>query len=181
MERAALYQELGQTSKLFREYDFMLKSMPYDLALLRAFGDLCLERKEFERGKRLYQAAFEHYTETTPDDESEAISWVDINIFSQLIAGSDGYAEAILSLKALSRNLLQRGEETYWDDVQEDDREWDAEDQPRRVEMPAFDPGRFQPETYGPGMPLELRMKLGVFRLQQGQQYSMEALVSLRV
>jgi general transcription factor 3C polypeptide 3 (transcription factor C subunit 4) len=178
MERAALYHELGQTKKIAREYDFMLKSLPHDLAILRAFGEICLERKEFERGKKYYQAAFEHYKARAPDDESETISWVDINIYSQLIAGIDGCAEAIFQLKSLSRGLLRRGEETYWDDIQEDDCEWDAEDRPRRVEVPGYDPERFHLESYGLGMPLELRMKLGVFRLQQGQQYSMEALVS---
>jgi general transcription factor 3C polypeptide 3 (transcription factor C subunit 4) len=43
-----------------------------------------------------------------------------------------------------------------------------------------YQPGRYPIETYGEGLPIELRQKIGLVRLGMGSQYHAEALVSCR-
>ncbi len=47
------------------------------------------------------------------------------------------WEEGAYELKRISRWLLGRPDETYWDDWPDDDREWDATDD-RRVEVPVL-------------------------------------------
>jgi len=72
---------------------------------------------------------------------------------------------------------LGRGRETHWDDIVEDDREWDSKDIPRRSQVQHFSPGQYGSMTYGDGLPLEIRIKLGIYRLRLGNHVK-EALVS---
>jgi general transcription factor 3C polypeptide 3 (transcription factor C subunit 4) len=84
----------------------------------------------------------------------------------------------LAKLKHVSRWLLGRVEETFWDLYNEDDREFDLEDG-RRLEIQEYIPGKYNPATYGERLPLELRVKLGIFRLRLGDEEYEEAMVSL--
>lgn len=66
-----------------------------------------------------------------------------------------------------------------WEGIFDDDREWDADHFPRRIKTTGFDPDRYPLDSYGQGLPMELRIKLGVFRLKLGDRYFDEALVRL--
>jgi general transcription factor 3C polypeptide 3 (transcription factor C subunit 4) len=69
-----------------------------------------------------------------------------------------------------------RKDETYWDDV-EDDREFDIDDYPRQ----AADPGLSGDSVHTinqEALPLEIRVKLGLFRLQLHPPDLKEAMVS---
>jgi general transcription factor 3C polypeptide 3 (transcription factor C subunit 4) len=72
---------------------------------------------------------------------------------------------------------LGRSAEVFWDN-HDDDREWDLDDEPRRTQVKEYSPGRYPLETYGEGLPIELREKIGLIRLGMGTKYHAEALVS---
>ena len=65
-----------------------------------------------------------------------------------------------------------------WERFDEDDREWDGYDSPRRIKTNGFIPDQWPRDSYGLGLPLELRIKLGLFRLKMGYEHKDEALVS---
>ena len=175
-QRAALNRELGYNGRAVLEYERMLRLLPHDTTVLRHLAEVCIDLGEVERAKNHYDASIAYYLS---DEEASAmtISWSDINIYGELFGFLHRYAEGISRLKSLSRWLLGRGRETYWDDVVEDDREWDTEDYPRRSQVQQFTAGQFGSTTYGDGLPLELRVKLGVYRLKLGANYVKEALV----
>lgn len=177
-QRALLLRELGQKGRAAHEFEQMLEMLPHDTTILRQLAEVYVDLNEIERAKEQYRR---HILLAGEVDGSaaEAFTWSDINIFVELFGYNGEYVEGIKQLKALSRWLLGREQESYWDEIQEDDREWDADDSPRRVVTVGFIQGLFTRESYGEGLPLELRVKLGLYRLKADLSQLREAMVSL--
>jgi general transcription factor 3C polypeptide 3 (transcription factor C subunit 4) len=123
-----------------------------------------------------FDDSIEFFLKRKPDDSD--LDWEMINIYLDLLDRSHQYAYALRRLKALARWKQGRAKETYWDD-QEDDREYDIEDGPQRVAVPQFKP-KTQNATFGQTLPLEIRVKLGIFRLRKGLGDFQEAMVSTK-
>ena len=119
-------------------------------------------------------------------DEGEEFTWMDITIYVELFASLKKYNEAVALLKTLARWMLGRGgpDEAYWatmpttsavradggEHEDNDDREWDRYDEPRRRHVPGFQPGRYPASAYGEGLPVDLRTKLAIYRLKLGHE-----------
>lgn len=179
-QRALLLRELGQKGRAAHEFEQMLDMLPYDATILRQLAEVYVDLNEIEKAKEQYRRHISHAAEDNVS-EDEGFSWSDINIFVELFGYKGEYLEGIKELKTLSRWLLGREQESYWDNIQEDDREWDADDLPRRIMTEGFILGRFARETYGEGLPLELRVKLGLYRLKADAGQLREAMVSLLI
>lgn len=177
-ERAAINRELGYRKKAVTEYEFMLKYLlPNDTAVLRHLADACNEMEDSVRALKQYEIALQFMQ----DGLSEArprLTWSDINIIADLYILSGQPERGLIQVKRASRYLLGRSQETFWDDVQDDDREWDAHDVPRRTNNLDFKVDAHDPTTYGSGLPLEIRVKLGILRLSCGKAHRPEAMVS---
>lgn len=177
-QRAAINRELGKYTAALKDLEVILKEMPRNSSVLRQISEVCVDMGEISKAKQLYEDAIRYYQEIGLDGD-ETLGWSDVNVYVDLIAQSDEYRTtiplAIKTLRHLSRWLLGRESETYWDNF-EDDREWDADDEPRRIEVQNYQSGKFPLDTYGIGLPLELRVKLGLFRLKQGPSSREEAL-----
>ncbi|KAI9789279.1 MAG: transcription factor TFIIIC subunit tfc4 [Peltula sp. TS41687] len=175
-QRALLLRELGHKGKAVHEFETMLEILPHDPTLLRQLAEVYVDLNEVEKAKEQYRSYIAAAAE--PDDpEAESFSWSDLNIFVELFGYKGECLEGVKELKTLSRWLLGREQESYWDDIQEDDREWDAEDSPRRILTEGFVQGLFARESYGEGLPLELRVKLGVYRLKADTEHLNEAML----
>lgn len=114
------------------------------------------------------------FTKKKPEDND--FDWEMINIYLDLLDRSGQYADALRRLKALARWKQGRSKEKFWDNI-EDDREFDIEDEPRRITVPQFRRPRSHDATYGQSLPLEIRVKLGIFRLRRGPEHFAEAMV----
>ncbi|KAL6715712.1 transcription factor TFIIIC subunit tfc4 [Lecanora helva] len=174
-QRATLYQEIGHTRKAATEYERLLKQLPHDTTVLRHLAEICIELEKPERALAHYVASIAHLRVLEPETLS-TFSWSDVNIVTELYGFQERYHEGIVQLKALSRWRLGRGQDKCWDSFNDDDREWDLEDQPRRTELKDFLPGAHDATSYGDGLPLELRIKLGVFRLRDQEPDLEEAI-----
>ncbi len=151
---------------------YLLPKMPHNSSCLKLCGECAQDLGRMEWALQNYEEAIEYYRENGMR-EDDAFEWMDVNSYSDLISKQKGdrrqnIEEAIKVCKQLSRWLLGREQETFWDAIADDDREFDAEDDPRRLLLDEFQPGRYEPETYGVGLPLEVRAQLGVFRLRIG-------------
>lgn len=179
LQRAAIQRELGNYTKAMKDLEFIREYMPRNSNVLRQIAEVCIDTRDLDRAKSLYEETLSYYREAGMNEE-ESFTWADILVYVQLLAQEDppdvALSNAINTLKRLSRWLLGREEETYWDEYPDDDREWDSEDDPRRTMVEQFVPGKYPPDAYGPGLPLELRVRLGVFRLRQGPDMLDEAL-----
>lgn len=176
-QRAALNRELGYTGRAAQEYEHLLKQLPHNTTVLRYLAEIYIELNDVDKAVAHYDNSITYYQGMEPHNVT-SFSWSDVNICAELFGYQRQHEQAILKLKALSRWLLGRRTDTIWERYNADDREWDSEDHPRRMEVPDFEPGAYKSAAYGDGMPLELRVKLGIFRLKAKKSNLEEAIVS---
>ncbi|KAH7378805.1 hypothetical protein BKA66DRAFT_571589 [Pyrenochaeta sp. MPI-SDFR-AT-0127] len=121
-------------------------------------------RIHLDRVIKSFEESIEVLTEPNRDPFTNELDWELINIYLDLLDRKGKYNDAIARLKALSRWKQGRRNDTYWDE-QLDDREFDIEDEPRRIHVPQF-VRKSEDAKYGQTLPLEIRVKLGLFRLK---------------
>jgi general transcription factor 3C polypeptide 3 (transcription factor C subunit 4) len=121
-----------------------------------------------------FNDAIDYFTKKKPDDSD--LDWEMINIYLDLLDREGRYEYALRRLKFLARWKQKRATETFWDD-QEDDREFDIEDGPRRIAVPQFK-HKTHSAKFGQTLPLEIRVKLGIFRLRKSSDDFREAMVN---
>lgn len=176
LKRAALNHESGQLTKAISDYTFALKAHPEDTTILRGLAEVYIDMGESFRAITYYNEAIEMLQSSLA--ESVEFDWSDANIYAELFIDSELFAEGLTQVKKVCRWLLGRPPDDIWDRYAQDDREFDFFDEPRRVTVPEFSP-LFPSFTYGEGLPLELRVKLGILRLNMGVEHFEEAMVRL--
>ncbi|KAE8396676.1 hypothetical protein BDV23DRAFT_143350 [Aspergillus alliaceus] len=174
-QRAAIYRELGHNGRAATEYERILKEIPHDARALRHIAEVYIDLNDVQKAVDHWADSVEYYLSLDPAEAPE-FSWSDVNIYAELYGYLNQHGKGLWALKKLARWLLGRKNDTMWDDFSEDDREWDANDSPRRIKVEGYEPGRWPRDSYGLGLPLELRIKLGLFRLRMGYEHKDEAL-----
>ncbi|KAF1956642.1 TPR-like protein [Byssothecium circinans] len=138
----------------------------YDLLKQMAvLGTSSLKQTKFHLHKILqyYEASIAYFVEK----EDPTLDWNLLNIYLDLLHKAGDYNYALSRLKTLCRWKQGRKHETYWD-KEEDDREFDIEDTPRRITIAEFVRSRTSNTSdYGGSVPMEIRAKMGMFRLRQ--------------
>lgn len=175
-QRATIYRELGYNGRAVSEYERILKERPHNIRALRHLAEISIDSDDVQKAIDYYMTSIEYYMSLDSEDMSE-FSWSDVNICVELFNYAKRYDEGLKLLKSLARWLLDRKEDHLWESILDDDREWDADHSPRRIKTAGFDPNRYPLDSYGFGLPMELRIKLGAFRLKMGNRYHSEALV----
>lgn len=172
-ERAELHREVGNPKRAAYDYLKLLKALPHSQDVLKNLAEVSIELggPDRERAIKHYEQAIEHFQNEGPE---HSFTWSDANLYAELFVYAENYERGLVQIKAIARWLLGRGEE-IWDDLT-DDREFDGDDH-RRALVPGYQAKADL--TYGQGLPLELRMKLGVFRLKLGGEHVQQATVSL--
>ena len=177
LARAKVYLELGRERSVKKDCDIILKHRPHEPEAIRMLARLNLTPEETTRAWQLFDETFERQMEGRTGDRAR-LDWSDLILYIDLLFRDEEYAKACSRLSRVSRWFLGRRAENIWDEIVEDDREWDEEDAPRRLQTPNFTPGLYQKSSYGAGLPLTLRVKLGIARLEMGVQNHDEAVVS---
>ncbi|KAI2470582.1 TPR-like protein [Annulohypoxylon bovei var. microspora] len=174
--RAALSLEMGHLRKAVGDYTYLLGSCAFDIYALRGLAEGCVLLADTGKARwanqpgiaiESYRRCVTHFRENGLDIRYP-FDWQDIKIFVELLAYVRQFKNAIHELRSLSRWLLTRSDEVFWDS-QNDDREWDVHNS-RRLELERFQDGKYPASSYGKGLPLEMRTKLAVYRLKLGQE-----------
>lgn len=178
LDRAAISKELANYGKAIKDLDMCLAAMPWNAKVMKLIAEVGIATKNRTRAISLYADCLTHARESGHEGK-EIFTWAHAIAYVDLLTHDEPQDEAISNairvFRQLCRWMLGRDDESYWDDF-DDDREWDAEDEPRRVMVPQFIPDIFPVESYGPGLPLELRVQLGILRLKQGSDHLAEAI-----
>ncbi|KAL9125829.1 MAG: hypothetical protein Q9217_005026 [Psora testacea] len=174
-QRATLNRELGHKRKVIAEYEYILKELPHDTTVLRHLAEIYIELNEAAQALQHYEATIVHL-QATESEHVLTFTWSDVNIVAELYGFQRRYDEGISTVKKLARWLLGRKDDSCWEHYDEDDREWDCDDHPRRNGTPGFTCGVYETLSYGHGLPLELRVKLGIFRLYSDKHDLTEAI-----
>jgi len=181
LERAAISKELGNFSKALKDLEAVLAGMPRNANVMRQIAEVGIETKNMSRAMSLYEDLLT-YSRAPGLENEEIFTWGHAISYIELLSHNgppdEARSNAILVLRQLCRWLLGREEDFFWDNF-DDDREWDIEDEPRRIMVPQHIPDIFPAESYGLGLPLEMRVQLGILRLKQGSDHLAEALEHL--
>ncbi|KAL9614649.1 MAG: hypothetical protein Q9167_000854 [Letrouitia subvulpina] len=177
-QKAALNRELGYLGRAVLEYEQLLKLLPHNTKILQHLAELCAAIDSVDRALDHYGESIAYYQSAEPLNVT-SFTWSDVNVIIELYGFQLRYDDGISQLKSLSRWLLGRQFDIFWDSYTEDDREWDTDDEPRRLQVQEFRPGKHAPVAYGSSLPLELRIKLGVYRLKSSSQNVEEAMARL--
>ena len=175
-QRATLNLELGYTTKALYDYGKLLLLRPHNVAVLRHIAGICIEINDVDRAIDLYNTCIAHY-QSLESGKAKSFTWSDANTYAELFLHSAQSVKGIACIKSLIRWLLNRADEEFWDRYKDDDREFDADDDARRCLTPEFSIGKHERWTYGEGLPLELRVKLGILRLKSDDRMFGEAMV----
>jgi len=178
--RAALTMERGGIKGACRDYEFLVRRDSTDLYALRNWAEAAVLLAESSRASvarkyetiieeviGCYRQAITHYRQAGFEQQQQGsgFDWESLTVLIELLIYVKRFAEAAYELKNLARWLLQREDESFWDDYADDDREWD-EDNTRRAAVKDFQHERHPISSYGAGLPLSLRTKLAVIRLE---------------
>lgn len=176
-KRAAMYRDSGHMGKAAYDYEYLLKQLPHNTRVLRRLAEVYIDLGQADRALSHWDSTFDFYR-FKESARFNTITWSDINIYCELYGFERQYEKGVSRIKSLSRWYLGRGNDELWESFDDDDREYDNKDQPRRVQTRGFVPGQYQLSAYGSGLPLELRIKLGVYRLKMGVDHQDEAMAS---
>ena len=168
------YREEGLLARARNDAKRLLQADPADFEVLRHLAELSAGLDEPEEAAPYFRTFIEKCMEDQRPGDTH-LTWESLNWFIDTLLEAKEYEDALRRLNTVSRWLLGRSDETYWDDMP-DDREWDPNDEPRRVQVPQYFSGNMDIEKYGEALPMELRVKLGIIRLGLGKEHLEEAL-----
>jgi general transcription factor 3C polypeptide 3 (transcription factor C subunit 4) len=174
LKKAEICAERGNYRIAVSEFEKYLKLAPHDLEALRGMAVASIDLGDVQTAIDHYRESIAYY-KTSPIREGSVFGWNDVDIYITILEFAGAYEVAIKETKSLARWLLGRADEAFWEEVTDNDCEWDIGNS-RRIEIPAFTVGKQPLSSYGENLPLELRVKLALCRLNLGQQT--EALVS---
>ena len=174
-----LFIEMKMYKQAFRECGAMLKLVPEDTDTLWKFAEilkLLSESKEDKAAREgraprvveAYRAAF-HAWRAEPVFGDANMQWAHLDMYIGILEEiGTPPLDCIRELKQISRWLLGRGNEIFWDSIN-DDREFDIGFE-RRILTDFWRARMFQLDEarYGKGLPLWLRAKLGYLRAKMG-------------
>lgn len=163
--------EAGRSSVAAGEYVKVLKRRPYNMTVLRNMAEAAFDtrnaKKYVEKARGFYEVTIAH-VRAGGHLLRGTFEWSDVIIYVEMCAFLERYSDAALALRSLSRLLIGRQEETFWDRYVDDDREWD-QDEERKTKVPEYSPDKYPYGMYGSALPLDLRARLAIYRLKLGQ------------
>ncbi|KAF8477123.1 hypothetical protein BDZ91DRAFT_787718 [Kalaharituber pfeilii] len=164
-EKAVLYKKLGQLNKAADGFSQLAKALPNDMGVLKEIAQIYTQLHRILDAIKLYEDSIQHYQSEDLGDRG-GFGWSDLNILVELYILEKRWDKAVYMTKSIGRWLWGRANDTFWDQIQGDDREWDEFDDSRKAVVKEYDRQKFPESTYV--MPIELRVKLGICRLKLG-------------
>ncbi|KAF9138688.1 transcription factor TFIIIC subunit tfc4 [Mortierella sp. GBA39] len=182
-DRSIMYQILNEPFKAISGFQKLLKVkhhyMPALEELVKLYSSLDQDNKKYRENMHQamldYEAAYLHYS-SLPDkfsnnsadpfdvadmdydsQQSEPYGYSALNMLSELYIMFEEYEKPIDMIKTWSRRLQRRSHQTWWDDYK-DDREFDTEPDDEDLQASLGD-------NRTRGLPIDLRVKLGICRL----------------
>lgn len=160
-QKAAILEELGRRPAAISEYKRVLGRLPTDLQVLQKIAELCIDHGKCDIAIDAYKTTIAHFRKLPPELAAR-FDWTHVDTYVTLHEIIGYFYIAIAEIKSLSRWLLGREEDVFWDQVKHNDCEYDISES-RRIHISGYVPGKHPPESYE--LPLEFRVKLGLYRL----------------
>lgn len=153
----------------------LLKANPNDAQVLQHLAEVSVALNDTDKTLAHFDAFIYQYMQGNL--KWSTFTWDVLVSYVNLLTSVEKYAQAIATIKRIARRKLGRSEEDFWD-AYDDDREWDMEPSSRLCAEHKYRIGLHPWESYGPGLPIEVRVKLGCLRLSMTPPNVDEAKVS---
>ncbi|KAK3207291.1 hypothetical protein GRF29_103g438113 [Pseudopithomyces chartarum] len=164
----------------------MLQLKPHDVSVLTTMARMGTANARqtslhLNEITELFESSITHFLRVDKKHPSEsALGFGFLYAYLDLLDKAKRYDYGLYRLKSLSRWIQKRATEKYWDNL-EDDREFDFEDV-RRITVPAFARQKKKRRgSYGASLPLEIIVKMGIFRLRMSPPNFDEAMRHLNL
>lgn len=168
LERSLLYKQKGQYGRALEGLQRMHQIYPRDSTIIKHLASVYVEQKRLTDAVNLYMRILDNNMKSEePPVLDPQFGWSELNILCELFLTQHSWRMGIRVIKTVSRWMKQRQDETWWDD-QDDDSEFDS----RRLKVIRKKrPKDFQLFINRENeLPIDLRFKLGSFRLELGQK-----------
>lgn len=157
----------------------LVRIRPAELDYVRQYASLCSisgKHEDRERALEAYGTAFK-LLEAQSSMERPEEQWDHLNVYLDLLLRNNRTHQGLREAKRIARWFLGRKDDIFWNAWDTDDREFDIENS-RRVLVVHFQQGLVSrnPNHYGNGLPLDIRVKLGMFRTRMGLLHQPEAM-----
>ncbi|KAF9432742.1 transcription factor TFIIIC subunit tfc4, partial [Entomortierella beljakovae] len=184
-DRSIMYQILNESYKAIMGFQKILKVkqhyMPALEELVKIYSSLDQDHKRYQENMHQamidYEVAYLHYSSLpdrfantaagdpfdiidnndSSDPQYEPFGYSALNMLSELYIMFEEYEKPIKMIKVWSRRLQRRSHQTWWDDYK-DDREFDTDPDDEELQASLG-------ENRTRGLPIDLRVKLGICRL----------------
>ncbi|WPK24898.1 hypothetical protein PUMCH_002197 [Australozyma saopauloensis] len=168
LERSMLYKQIKQYGRALEGFQRLHKMYPTDNSIVKNLASVYVEQKRLNDAINLYIRVLEANRNPQPNVQYPKFSWSDLNIISELFQSQHSWRPAVKLIKLVARWKQNREDETWWDE-QDDDAEFD--EQRRRKVLFAKKPTQTEAFMHrGFELPIDIRFKLGCFRLELDQK-----------
>lgn len=165
-----LHVTMGYDHKAATETHKMLRLRPDDVDNVKLLAELAMvsaDPTDRKNAREAYERIFEMSEDNEKFGDAET-QWTHLTQYVDLAEKTLPEARTLAQIKRIARWFLGRREDSHWDDYTMDDREFDAE-HTRREQAPEFHNSQTKDlEAYGEGMPLDIRVRMGLLRLKLG-------------
>lgn len=177
-KRLEMWEKQDSPSMVVRDCLALLKQTPWDTYTLQKLSRWASKAGKLTAVPEAFEASIRYFKAVEKKGGQNFFDFSTVNIYMDVLYELEDFEKGVHGLRQLARWLVGRQDDTFWD-PQPDDREWDIDDEPRRIQVPSFTAGKFEKSAYGEGLPLDLRILLGLFRLRLGPGHLAEAKVCL--
>lgn len=163
LQRALLYKEKKSFGRALEGFQKLRTVFPQDSHYIKLLASVYNEQKRLNDAINLYMRTLDYNINPSSKHLYPKFEWPELNILLELYIQQHSWRVGIKVIKLVARWLQRRQHETWWDE-QDDDAEFDER---RNV---VLEQKKITSDTVHYDLPIDIRFKLGYFRLGLGQK-----------
>lgn len=167
IRRSGLYKQKRQYGRALEGLQRLSQQYPEDSSVVKQLADVYVHQKRYNDAIALYNRILEKNMNPT-ETKVPRFNWSELNILTELYISKRSWTSAINIIKIVARWIQKRTDETWWDEQQDCDAEFDERRGPAIMKKKP----KFYNECAGRphDLPIDIRFKLGFLRLELDQK-----------
>lgn len=174
LDRSNLYREIGSYGRALDGLNKVRQAFPLDPDVVKQIALIYLEQKRLNDAISMYWEIFKTNVQADPDLPAlkrrfVTFGWPELNILLELHEKKGSWRDGIDAVKKVVRWMQGRMKETWWDDT-DDDAEFDLDRRSNVINSLRILPKQREALLKADAsLFIDIRYRLGVFRLELGQ------------
>lgn len=167
IRRSWLYKQKRQYGRALEGLQRLSQQYPEDSSVVKQLADVYVHQKRYNDAIALYNRILEKNMNPT-ETKVPRFNWSELNILTELYISKRTWTSAINIIKIVARWIQRRSDETWWDEQQDCDAEFDDRRGPliMKKKPKFYNECALRPHD----LPIDIRFKLGYLRLELDQK-----------